>query len=49
MCKLFFKNTLNINDRPIRKVQYKRNKVAYVLPEDDRREKHGKHNKIDEI
>lgn len=47
VCKLFFKNTLDINDRPIRTVQEKRNKVATNLLEEDRRGKHGKHKKVD--
>lgn len=48
VCKIFFKNTLDINDRPIRTVQDKRNKVANVLLDSDKRGKHGKHRKIDE-
>ena len=43
VCKLFFKNTLDINDRPIRTVLEKQNKLADVLMEPDKRGKHGKH------
>lgn len=49
VCKVFFKNTLDINDRPIRTVQEKRNKVATVLLEEDRRGKHGKQQRIDAV
>ncbi|CAG9818119.1 unnamed protein product [Phaedon cochleariae] len=47
VCKLFFENTLDINDRTIRTVQEKRNKVANILLEPDRRGKHGKHKTLD--
>lgn len=47
VCKLFFRNTLDINDRNIRTVQNKRNKVANALVEEDNRGKHGKQKKID--
>lgn len=43
VCKLFFKNTLDINDRPIRTVIEKRKKIAGTLLEPDRRGKHGNH------
>ncbi|CAH1107483.1 unnamed protein product [Psylliodes chrysocephalus] len=48
VCKIFFKNTLDINDRPIRTVLAKRNKIADVLLEDDQRGKHGMQRKVDE-
>lgn len=38
VCKLFFKNTLDINDRPIRTVLEKQNKIVNTLLEGDRRE-----------
>ena len=47
VCKLFFKNTLDINDRPIRTVLEKQNKLADVLMEPDKRGKHGKHVSVD--
>lgn len=40
VCKLVFKNTLDINDRPIRTVLDKMNKVADVVMNADQREKH---------
>lgn len=46
VCKLFFKNTLDINDRPIRTVISKQNKIADVLLEEDRRGKHGQQKKV---
>lgn len=49
VCKLFFKNTLDINDRPIRSVQEKRNKMATVLLEEDRQGKHGKQKKVGDV
>lgn len=49
VCKLFFKNTLDINDRPIRTVLTKQNKVADTLLEDDLRGKHGKQKKVSEV
>lgn len=48
VCKLFFKNTLDINDRPIRTVLEKQNKIVNTLLEGDRRGKHGKHVKLDD-
>ena len=47
VCKTFFRNTLDINDRPIRTVQNKRNKVAGAVIEPDLREKHGMHRRLD--
>lgn len=35
VCKLFFKNTLDINDRPIRTVLEKQNKISNILLEGD--------------
>ena len=49
VCKTFFKGTLDINDRPIRTVQEKRNKLANTLLDSDNRGKHNKHNKTDPI
>jgi len=48
VCKLFFKNTLDINDRPIRTVLEKQNKIANILLEGDKRGKHGNHVKVDD-
>ena len=48
VCKLFFKNTLDINDRPIRTVLEKKNKVVDNLLEEDKRGKHGNHKTVDE-
>jgi len=48
VCKIFFKNTLDINDHPIRTVLEKQNKIANILMEEDRRGKHDKHIKVDE-
>ena len=48
VCKVFFKNTLDINDRPIRTVLEKKDKVADVVMEEDRRGKHGNHCTVDE-
>ncbi|XP_011193975.2 uncharacterized protein LOC105219498 [Zeugodacus cucurbitae] len=49
VCKLFFKNTLDINDRPIRTVMAKLEKPAKAneVLEPDQRGKHGKHKKVD--
>ncbi|EZA58416.1 hypothetical protein X777_01373 [Ooceraea biroi] len=47
VCKLFFKNTLDINDRPIRTVLDKKNKVANVLLESDQRGRYGKQKTVD--
>ncbi|XP_073969707.1 uncharacterized protein [Rhodnius prolixus] len=47
VCKVFFRNTLDINDRPIRTVQNKRNKVAGAVIEPDLRGKHGMHRSLD--
>lgn len=49
VCKLFFKSTLDINDRPIRTVLEKQNKLANVLLEPDGRGKHGKQKSLDPI
>ena len=43
VCKFFFKNTLDINDRPIRTVLEKQNKVAGDLFEQEKRGHHDKH------
>ncbi|XP_068221553.1 uncharacterized protein [Palaemon carinicauda] len=43
VCKLFFKNTLDINDRPIRTVLEKQKKIAGTLLEPDLRGKHDYH------
>ncbi|CAB3231933.1 unnamed protein product [Arctia plantaginis] len=48
VCKLFFKNTLGITDRPIRTVMFKRNKLAGTILAGDTRGKHSNHPKIDE-
>lgn len=48
VCKLFFKNTLDINDRPIRTVIAKKDEYMNDLLEEDRRGKHGHHVKKDE-
>lgn len=48
VCKLFFKNTLGITDRPIRTVMFKRNKVAGTILAPDYRGKHSNHPKVDE-
>lgn len=49
VCKLFYRNTLNITNRTIRTVQQKRNKMSNVLLENDLRGRHGKQAKIDEV
>lgn len=46
VCKTFFKNTLDISDRPIRTVMEKQ--VAGIFLADDNRGKHGNHSKTDE-
>ncbi|KAL0860408.1 hypothetical protein ABMA27_009802 [Loxostege sticticalis] len=48
VCKAFFKNTLDINDRPIRTVIEKQNNVAGVLLATDKRGKHGQQKKVEE-
>ena len=48
MCKLFFRNTLDINDRPIRTVLEKTNKVANTVLEEDKRGNHGKQATVNE-
>lgn len=48
VCKLFFINTLDINDRPIRTVLKKKNKVCGNLIENDLRGKHNNHHTVDE-
>ncbi|KAL4711225.1 hypothetical protein ACJJTC_019066 [Scirpophaga incertulas] len=47
VCKVFFKNTLDINDRPIRTVLEKRDKVANILMEEEKRGKHGNQATVD--
>lgn len=49
VCKLFFINTLDINDRTIRTVHEKRYKVGGVLLESDQRGKHGKQKALDPV
>lgn len=46
VCKVFVKNTLDLNDRPIGSVLEKQNKVANILVKENLHGKHGKHNKI---
>ena len=48
VCKVFFKNTLDINDRPIRTVQEKRAKVVGVLMEPEKRGQHTKTKGLDQ-
>lgn len=48
VCKLFFINTLDINDRPIRTVLEKKNKVCENLIEIDLRGKHSNHHAVDQ-
>ncbi|XP_013105112.2 uncharacterized protein LOC106085419 [Stomoxys calcitrans] len=48
VCKLFFKNTLDINDRNITTVLLKKHKVADTILEEDKRGKHGNHPRLDE-
>lgn len=48
VCKLFFINTLDINDRPIRTVLEKKNKVCENLIENDLRGKHSNHHTVDQ-
>lgn len=48
VCKLFFRNTLDINDRPIRTVLAKKNQVAGAVMAEDKRGKHGNQPKMDE-
>ncbi|XP_073832635.1 uncharacterized protein [Musca autumnalis] len=48
VCKLFFKNTLDINDRNISTVLEKKHKVADTILEEDKRGKHGNHIRLDE-
>ncbi|XP_045491096.1 uncharacterized protein LOC123690980 [Colias croceus] len=47
VCKTFFKNTLGISDRPIRTVISMQNSIVGGFLKDDKRGKHGKHNKLD--
>lgn len=47
VCKRFFMNTLDINDRPIMTVLKKREKLANQILEPDQRGKHDKHKKLD--
>lgn len=48
VCKLFFKSTLDINDRIINTVKSKEKKIAGLLLESDKRGKHGKHKRVGE-
>ena len=48
VCKVFFKNTLDITDRAIRTVFEKKNKIADTVLEPDQRGKHLKHPTVDE-
>lgn len=48
VCKQFFKNTLDINDRPIRTVIEKQNKLAGSLLENDKRGKHGHQKRVED-
>lgn len=48
VCKLFFRNTLDINDRPIRTVFEKKCKLAGAVMAEDKRGKHGKQPKMHE-
>lgn len=47
VCKLFFKNTLDINDRNIRTVMEKKGKNATAIFDDDQRGKHKNHPTVD--
>lgn len=48
VCKLLFKNTLSINDRPIRTVLSKRDLQHPQFIENDQRGKHAHHHKLDD-
>lgn len=48
VCKVFFKNILDINDGPIRTVQEKRTKVVGVLMEPEKRGQHTKTKGLDQ-
>ncbi|GAB6027835.1 hypothetical protein CHUAL_014075 [Chamberlinius hualienensis] len=48
VCKLFFKNTLDITDRQIRTVVNKQNKILSNIVEEDHRGKHNNHKIVDE-
>ena len=48
MCKLFFINTLDINDRRIRTVIERKKKVCENVIENDLRGKHSNHYTLDE-
>lgn len=48
VCKVFFKNTLDINDRPIRTVLAKQDEFAKNIVQDDKRGKHGNHPRTDD-
>ena len=48
VCQSFFINTLDINDRPIRTVLEKKNKVCDNMIENDLRGKHSNHHTVDE-
>lgn len=47
VCKTMFKNTLDISDRMFRTVLEKRNKIADILLEPDKRGTHNNHKKLD--
>lgn len=49
VCKLFFKNTLDVNDRVIRTVSEKRMSQSNVVVAPDRRGKHANHHSIDPV
>lgn len=48
ICNLFFKNTLDINDRPICTVIEKRNKIGGAVPKPEKRGTHTNHKTIDQ-
>ncbi|XP_074027858.1 uncharacterized protein isoform X1 [Leptinotarsa decemlineata] len=48
VCELFFRNTLDINDRPIRTVFEKKDKLAGAVMAEDKRGKHGNQLKMNE-
>lgn len=48
VCKIFFRNTLAINDRPIRTAFEKKDKLAGAVMAEDKRGKHGNQPKMNE-
>lgn len=48
VCKIFFKNTLGINNRPIETAVKKKNKETNISTMKDLRGSHGNHSKVDE-